>query len=69
MLKKKVIKDSTSPYAAPVVLAKKKEDIWCFCIDYRELNNITVCDVYPLPHIDNALDALSGAKYFTILDA
>jgi len=42
MLKKKVIKDSTSPYAALVVLAKKKDETWCFCIDYRELNDVTV---------------------------
>ena len=69
MLQKQVIKDSTSPYAAPVFLAKKKDGTWRFCIDNRELNDITVRDVYPLPRIDDALDALAGAKYFTTLDA
>lgn len=69
MLDKDVIQPSTSPWSAPVVLAKKKDGTWRFCIDYRALNNITLRDMYPLPRIDDALDALQGAKYFTTLDA
>jgi hypothetical protein len=69
ILQKGVIKHSTSPWAAPVVLAKKKDGTWRFCIDYRGLNSTTIRDAYPLPRIDDALDALFGAKYFTTLDA
>ena len=64
-----MMQPSTSPWAAPVVLARKKDDTWCFCVDYRKLNAVTVRDVYPLPRIDDALDALAGAKLFTTLDA
>jgi hypothetical protein len=69
MLQKRVIKHSTSPWAALIVLAKKKDGTWRFCIDYRGLNSTTIRDAYPLPRIDDALDALSGAKYFITLDA
>jgi hypothetical protein len=61
MLNKGVIKNSTSLWAVLVVLAKKKDDTWQFCIDYCGFNNVTVRDVYPLPRIDDALDALAGA--------
>lgn len=69
MLDKEVIRNSTSPWNAPVVLARKKDGTWRFCVDYRGLNQVTVRDMYPLPRIDDALDALSSAKYFTTLDA
>ena len=51
------------------MLAKKKDGTWQFCINYWGLNNVTLRDMYPLPRIDNALDALGGAKYFTTVDA
>lgn len=69
MLTKGAVGPSTSPWAAPIVLARKKDGTWRFCVDYRGLNNITPRDVYPLPRIDDALDALAGAKYFSTLDA
>jgi hypothetical protein len=69
MLEKEVIRPSISPWAAPVVLAKKKDRTWRFCIDYRGLNNVTLRDMHPLPRIDDALDTLAGAKYFSTLDA
>ena len=69
MRDKDVVGPSTSPWAAPVVLARKKDGTWRFCVDYRKLNAVTVRDVYPLPRIDDALDALAGAKLFTTLDA
>lgn len=53
-----VIEPSTSPWASPVVLTKKKDGTWRFCVDYRKLNEITVNDVYPLPRIDDALSKL-----------
>lgn len=63
-----VIEPSQSPYSFPLVLAPKKNGELRPCIDYRQLNLKTVKDVYPLPRIDDTLDALHGAKYFTCLD-
>ena len=68
MLEQEVIRVSSSPWSSPVVLVKKKDGTIRFCVDYRELNAVTRKDSYPLPRIDDALDALSGAKYFTTLD-
>jgi hypothetical protein len=68
MLKKGVIKKSTSPWASPVVLVPKKNGKIRFCIDYRDLNKITEKDVYPLPKIDDMLDTFNGSKWFTSID-
>ncbi|CAC5426114.1 unnamed protein product [Mytilus coruscus] len=64
----KIIKDSVSPYAAPIVIVRKKDQSIRLCVDYRKLNIKTVRDVFPLPRIDESLDALNGAKFFSTLD-
>lgn len=68
MLNLGVISESTSSYAAPVVLVKKPDDSWRFCVDYRKLNKKICRDNYPIPRIDDIVDNLAGAKYFAELD-
>ncbi|KAK3090231.1 hypothetical protein FSP39_010232 [Pinctada imbricata] len=67
-LNKGIIRESSSPYASPVVLVRKKNGKLRLCVDYRALNAKTVKDAYPLPRIEEALDALKGAKFFCSLD-
>lgn len=62
------VQESNSPWASPVVLVTKKDGSQRLCVDYRLLNSVTVKDAFPLPRIDDSLDCLSGAKWFSTLD-
>ncbi|UYV66609.1 K02A2.6-like [Cordylochernes scorpioides] len=68
MLQEGVIRASSSPWAFPVILVRKRDGNWRFCVDYRKLNSITVKDVYPIPRIDDVMDTLQGSRYFTAID-
>ena len=68
MQNKGVVRPSCSPWASPMVLIRKKDGKWRFCVDYRKLNSVTERDAFPLPRVDATLDSLAGSKLFTTLD-
>jgi len=68
LLEKQFIRPSVSPWGAPVLLVKKKDGSMRFCVDYRQLNKVTIKNRYPLPRIDDLMDQLVGAEVFSKID-
>ena len=67
-LTKGFIQESSSPAGYPILFIPKKNGKLCLCVDYRKLNDITIKNCYPLPCIDELMDRLTGANYYTKLD-
>ncbi len=68
MEKEGTITKSSGPWCSPIVLVRRKDGTIRFCVDYRKLNDVTHKDAYPLPRIDDILDAFLGEKYFCSID-
>ena len=68
LLDKGFIRPSTSPWGAPVLFAKKKDKTLRLCIDYQQLNRVTIKNRYPLPRIDDLFDQLRGARVYSKID-
>lgn len=68
MLEAEIVRESSSPYASPIVLVKKKTGEKRLCVDFRALNMKTIKDHYPIPRVEDQLDSLSGNTLFTTLD-
>jgi len=68
LLEKKFIRPSASTWGAPILLVKKKDGSSRLCVDYRQLNKLTIKNKYPLPRIDDLLDQLKGAIVFSKID-
>lgn len=68
LLEANVIRESCSPYASPIVIVRKKDGSLRLCVDYRQLNSRIRRDSFPLPRIEESLDALCGARWFSTMD-
>ena len=68
MLEKGIIQESVSSWSSPVVLVKKKDGSYRFCVDFRKVNIVTEVHSFPMPLVADALDSLAGAGVFSTLD-
>ena len=70
LLSKGFIRPSISPWGAPVLFVKKKDgSLWLMCIDYRQLNRVSIRNQYPLPRIDELFDQLQGSRVYSKIDS
>ena len=68
LLQRGIIEESHSPWSSPIVMVKKKDSTYRFCIDYRALNAVTIRDSHPIPRQDDSVDALSSSSFFSVMD-
>uniref|UniRef100_A0A1X7UT63 Reverse transcriptase domain-containing protein n=1 Tax=Amphimedon queenslandica TaxID=400682 RepID=A0A1X7UT63_AMPQE len=68
MMKRRIIEPSVSEWSSPIVLVGKKDGTMRLCVDYRRLNELTTSDVYPMQRVDDVIDRVGGANYFSTLD-
>ena len=68
MLSWGIVEPSQGPWSSPIVLVKKKDGSTRFCVDFRKVNDLTRKDAQPLPRIDDTLDTMGEACYFSTLD-
>ena len=68
LLDRGIVEESYSPWASPIVMVKKKDNTYRFCVDYRKLNAVTIRDSHPIPRQDDSIDSLSSSAYFSVMD-
>lgn len=68
MMNNRIVQPRHSLFSSPVLFLRKKDGIWRFCIDYRELNNMTLKDMFPIPLVDDLMDELNGPRVFSKID-
>lgn len=68
MLNRGIFRPSTSPWVSPIILVKKKDETDRLVVDFGRLKSVTLKDSYPLPRIEDALDAVNGTQYFSYVD-